>query len=149
MFNILRVLGTLRPTRFEPRFEAIYEGAALVGGTTELITVTKIEDIGMQELTSIQTTTRTLVANGILSHNCIQSTAAEIFKRGLIRLDLAGYGDAMILPVHDEIVLDLATEDVEQAKAEVPEILADVDYDVPLTADAEGGYDRWGAKYEK
>jgi DNA polymerase-1 len=79
-----------------------------------------------------------------LSNYVIQGSAAVIFKRGLVRLDMAGYGDVMVLPVHDEIVLDIEEGDVEYAKEEVPALLADMNYDVPLSADSEGPFVNWG-----
>jgi DNA polymerase-1 len=82
-----------------------------------------------------------------LTNYMIQSTAADCFKQGLIRLDAAGYSDWMILPVHDEIVLDVPVEHVKQTLHEVPEILSDKSMGVPITADADGPWTNWGAKY--
>jgi DNA polymerase I len=82
-----------------------------------------------------------------LTNYMIQSTAADCFKQGLIRLDAAGYSDWMILPVHDEIVLDVPVEHVKQTLYEVPEILSDKSMGVPITADADGPWTNWGAKY--
>jgi DNA polymerase-1 len=77
-----------------------------------------------------------------------QGHAAEIFKRALIDLDMAGWGDYMVLPVHDEILLDVPDEHVEEALNSVPKVMSNMaDYVVPLTADAEGPFDNWGARY--
>jgi len=85
-----------------------------------------------------------------LTNYTIQSSAADVLKRAIVDLDSAGYGPYMILPVHDEVVFDLPEEDVEQALKEIPEIMADREhFDIPLLADAEGGYDNWGEKYSK
>jgi dTDP-4-amino-4,6-dideoxygalactose transaminase len=71
--NMMRVLGTLQPVRFQPRFESIYEGRSISGSLTSPVFIEGVEDAGVRELISIQTSTRTLVANGYLSHNCINS----------------------------------------------------------------------------
>jgi DNA polymerase-1 len=77
-----------------------------------------------------------------------QGHAAEIFKRAIVDLDMAGWGDYMVLPVHDEIVLDVPTEHVDEAMISVPKVMSNMaDYAVPLTASAEGPFDNWGEKY--
>jgi DNA polymerase-1 len=77
-----------------------------------------------------------------------QGHAAEIFKRALIDLDMAGWADYMVLPVHDEILLDVPEEHVEEAMISVPKVMSNMaDYAVPLTASAEGPFDTWGEKY--
>ena len=53
----------------------------------------------------------------------------------------------MILPVHDEIVLDIPKEHAEQALRDVPLLMEERDHAVPLTADADGPLDAWGSKY--
>lgn len=78
----------------------------------------------------------------------IQSSAADVLKRALVALDAAGYGDWMVMPVHDEVVFDIPEEHVAQAVQEIPELMADTSYRVPLTASAEGPFTRWGEKYE-
>ena len=55
---------------------------------------------------------------------------------------MAGLGDYMVLPVHDEIVLDLPQEYAAEAEIEVPKIMAKMDYPVALTADADGPFER-------
>lgn len=82
-----------------------------------------------------------------LTNYIIQSTAADIFKKALVNLDCAGYGEFMLLPVHDEILLDMPTEDIEQAKQEVPALMQDDSFAVTMSTDAEGPYQTWGDKY--
>lgn len=79
----------------------------------------------------------------------LQGHAAEIFKKSLIDLDASGWGEFMLLPVHDEIVMDVPDELVEECKIEVPRIMANTkDYGVPIYAESEGGFENWGQKYE-
>jgi DNA polymerase-1 len=78
-----------------------------------------------------------------------QGHAAEIFKRSLVDLDMAGWADYMVLPVHDEILLDVPEEHVEEAMNSVPKVMSNMaDYVVPLTASAEGPFTNWGEKYQ-
>lgn len=78
----------------------------------------------------------------------LQGHAAEYFKKSLVELDAAGYGNVMLLPVHDEIILDLPATDAPEALERVPRIMQNTnDYAVPLLADADGPYSRWGEKY--
>lgn len=62
---------------------------------------------------------------------------------------MAGYGESMLLPVHDEVIFSVPREDAEQALKDIPAVMAVVDgsCSVPLLAEAEGPLDRWGTKY--
>lgn len=84
-----------------------------------------------------------------LTNYKIQSTAADALKQGLVRLDAAGYDDFMVLPIHDEILFDIPESDADQAVAEIPGLMSDTTFDVPLTASADGPLrSSWGEKYE-
>jgi DNA polymerase-1 len=85
-----------------------------------------------------------------LLNYAIQGRAAEVLKKGIIRLDAAGLTDHMILTVHDECIFDIPKEYARDAMIEAGELMTDLDYAVPLTASAEGPYEHdWGQKYEK
>ena len=149
MFPLMRILGTLQPTRFQPRFERIYEGAALTGGTTTFQEVVSIEDIGQKELVSIQTSTRTLIANGLLSHNCIQGGAAEVFKQDMLKADAAGLGDYFVVPVHDELVMSVPRAEAEEAGKVLQECMTTREgWPVELLAGAPEVGLRWGGMVE-
>jgi len=78
----------------------------------------------------------------------IQGGAAEVFKSNLIKLDQAGLTDNLIVPVHDEIVLNAHKSDAEEIKQIVKECMTTTEsWAVPLTADADGPLANWGAKY--
>lgn len=65
--RILRTLGTLRPVRLINRAWEVYEGAGIV--VTRQLDVTSVESLEFvreQEMVSIRTNTRTLIANGYL-----------------------------------------------------------------------------------
>jgi DNA polymerase-1 len=83
-----------------------------------------------------------------LTNYYIQSWAADVLKKALVRLDAAGYDEYMILPVHDEIVVDIPKEHAEQAVRDIPAIMQELDHAVPLTAESDGALTRWGEKYQ-
>lgn len=78
----------------------------------------------------------------------IQGTAADVLKEQLIALELAGMGEYMILPVHDEVVFDVPEEDAQDAIVEISRAMNITDkWVVPITAGVDGPYTRWGEKY--
>jgi len=84
----------------------------------------------------------------VLTNYLIQGGAAEIFKSNLVKLDQAELTHLLIVPVHDEIVLNAPREDAEEIKQIVKECMTTKDgWAVPLTADVEGGFSSWGGKY--
>ncbi len=78
----------------------------------------------------------------------IQGGAAEVFKYNLVKLDQADLTDLLIVPVHDEIVLNAPRKDAEEIKQLVRKCMTTSDgWAVPLTADVDGPLENWGAKY--
>jgi len=78
----------------------------------------------------------------------IQGGAAEVFKSNLVKLDQADLTDLLIVPVHDEIVLNAPRKDAEEIKRIVKECMTTTEgWAVPLTADVEGPLENWGVKY--
>jgi DNA polymerase-1 len=78
----------------------------------------------------------------------IQGGAAEIFKSNLVKLDAADLTDYLIVPVHDEIVLNAPREDAEEIKQLVRQCMTTTEgWAVPLTADVDGPLENWGQKY--
>lgn len=78
----------------------------------------------------------------------IQSSAAEIFKANLGKLDAAGLGDYMLVPVHDEIVLSLPPDaDLDEVRQILTECMTTSEgWAIPLTSGTEGPFERWGMK---
>lgn len=118
----------------------------------------KVEDIGMRRLRAegqgyVNTWTgRRLPCDEdrvyTLVNYLIQGGAAEVFKSNLIKLDQADLTDLLIVPVHDEIVLNAPRKDVEEIKKLVRECMTTRDgWAVPLTADVDGPLENWGEKY--
>jgi hypothetical protein len=67
-FEKARILGVVRPQRLLPMASALWEGVTIKA--TRKVFVTSVEYIGDQELIAIQTSTKTFVCEGLLSHNC-------------------------------------------------------------------------------
>jgi DNA polymerase-1 len=76
----------------------------------------------------------------------VQGTAADVFKRSLVDLDNAGFGEYLLLPIHDEVALELPSEQAKEAIPEIERIMTQTQWRVPLTVSAEGPFARWGDK---
>lgn len=118
----------------------------------------EIEDTGMRNLRAegqgyVKTWTgRRLPCDSdrvyTLVNYLIQGGAAEVFKSNLVKLDQADLTEYLIVPVHDEIVLNAPRDQVEEFKQIARECMTTRDgWAVPLTADVEGPLENWGAKY--
>ncbi len=78
----------------------------------------------------------------------IQGGAAEVFKANLVKLDQQDLTDLLIVPVHDEIVLNAPKSEAEEIKQLVRKCMTTTDgWHVPLTADVDGPLTNWGSKY--
>jgi DNA polymerase-1 len=78
----------------------------------------------------------------------IQGGAAEVFKSNLIKLDQADLTELLIVPVHDEIVLNAPRKDAQEIMNIVKQCMTTSEgWSVPLTAEVDGPLENWGAKY--
>jgi DNA polymerase I len=78
----------------------------------------------------------------------IQGGAAEVFKSNLIKLDQADLTELLIVPVHDEIVLNAPRKDAQEIMRVVQECMTTSEgWSVPLTAGIDGPMENWGEKY--
>lgn len=85
-----------------------------------------------------------------LTNYLIQATAAEVFKQNLVKLDQADLTEYLIVPVHDEIVLQAPREEAVEIAQVVKECMTTRDgWSVPLTAGVDGPFETWGQKYEE
>jgi DNA polymerase-1 len=118
----------------------------------------QVEDVGMRRLRAegqgyVNTWTgRRLPCDEdrvyTLVNYLIQGGAAEVFKSNLVKLDKADLTDLLIVPVHDEIVLNAPREDAKEIMQIVRECMTTRDgWSVPLTADVDGPLENWGQKY--
>jgi len=84
-----------------------------------------------------------------LTNYLIQGSASEIFKQNLVRLDQADLTEYLIVPVHDEIVLEASREEAAEIMEIVKECMTTRDgWAVPLTAGVSGPFNNWGEAYE-
>jgi DNA polymerase I len=118
----------------------------------------QIEDVGMRRLKAegqgyVYTWTgRRLPCDEdrvyTLLNYLIQGGAAEVFKSNLVKLDQADLTELLIVPVHDEIVLNAPRKDVEEIKRAVKECMTTTEgWSVPLTSGIDGPMETWGDKY--
>lgn len=118
----------------------------------------KVEDIGMRRLKAegqgyVHTWTgRRLPCDEdrvyTLVNYLIQGGAAEVFKSNLVKLDQADLTEYLIVPVHDEIVLNAPRESAAEIQQIVRQAMTTTEgWSVPLTADVDGPLENWGAKY--
>lgn len=83
-----------------------------------------------------------------LTNYLLQGHAAELLKHTLVQLDLAGLGDYMLLPVHDEVIFSIPREDHKEAMELIGEVMSITEgYAVNIPAEPEGPLERWGEKY--
>lgn len=74
----------------------------------------------------------------------IQAEAAEVLKTSMLELDAAGFGGAMILPIHDEILFEIPADEAEEACKVIEDVMSVRDrYRVPLTVKADILPARW------
>ncbi len=72
----------------------------------------------------------------------IQGTAADIMKKAMIELDVAlkQSNARMILQVHDELVLEVAADELDTVARQVVDVMETTfTMDAPLKANAEAG----------
>lgn len=79
-----------------------------------------------------------------LTNFLVQGTAAEAFKQSLIDLDHAGFGDYLLLPVHDEINAEIPFEHAADLEFEFQQIMTQNNWKVPLMVSSSMA-ESWGA----
>jgi DNA polymerase-1 len=118
----------------------------------------QIEDTGMRRLRSegqgyVNTWTgRRLPCDEdrvyTLVNYLIQGGAAEVFKSNLVKLDQADLTELLIVPVHDEIVLNAPRKDAKEIMNIVQQCMTTTEgWQVPLTSGIDGPLETWGDKY--
>ncbi len=83
----------------------------------------------------------------VLVNYLIQGSCADLFKDAIVRLDKAGFGDNILMPVHDELLFQFPEGETDGPR-EAADLMADLDtYAVPFTVGSDGPLKRWGDKY--
>lgn len=71
MAQVVRLLGQFDPTRLRSNFRTMWQGHAFRNGATK--TIVSIEPLSEQRLVDLQTSTKTFIAEGLVSHNSTPS----------------------------------------------------------------------------
>lgn len=80
----------------------------------------------------------------VLTNYLIQGHAGEVLKLGAARLEAAGFGPYMALPVHDEIIFEVPEDQADDLLHQAEEILCDREsYRVPITWSGKVMKERW------
>lgn len=92
------------------------------------------------------------VANDDELYKCVnglmQGSGADILGDAILRLDALGYGDNIVLPVHDELIFQFPEGDEGYAAAvECAAIMEDHSLSVPITTELSGPFPSWGHHY--
>ena len=76
----------------------------------------------------------------------IQGSAAVVLKDRIVSLHNAGLTDLMLLPIHDEVLFEVADEHAADLQAAIRSAMPDSStFSVPLDVDVSDPVDRWGA----
>ena len=121
----MMTVGRLRPERFVARSTEIFDGAEMHTSRQleALHTVQSVTPVGDIDVVSIQTSTRTMVANGYLSHNC-QGSAYDVLAWTIEEIDRAGLSDGIVIAMHDELVVETPiAEQVQKIMSTMPPFL--------------------------
>lgn len=151
--EVCRFLGEVHPVRMmtNPNLSMVWENRVLRGGggsderAWPIAHVESVRSVGVSDVIAIGTSTRTFIADGFLSHNCIQGGAADVLKLKLCELAAAGLQDYILLPIHDEILFEVPKEMVASVKETIAEVMPEMHmFKVPLTIEISDGVDSWG-----
>jgi hypothetical protein len=145
--DIMRIIGTTRPVRWSRAdYCKLWENRYAPRGDSNGDKVINVESVDAQELVSVQTDTRTFIAEGLFSHNCIQGHAAEALKMAAMRLEDADLIDKTLMPIHDEFIFSIPDEDVQEAVPLIEQAMSTDEYAVHIGAEAEVLGKRWVKK---
>jgi DNA polymerase-1 len=78
----------------------------------------------------------------------VQSTARDVLAQAIVDLHGRGFGDALMLPIHDELLFSFPAADAEAMSAEVASVMSRDFFGVNLPVDVEVGGNTWGSLYE-
>lgn len=96
--EIMRFLGQIRPERLLPKFHAAFYGSRIYGSANPAVDiVASVEYLDEGEVVALGTSTNTLVADGLLSHNTKTGKFFELYQHGKVLMsnyqDESGMGE--------------------------------------------------------
>ncbi len=124
--EILRFLGSIRPARLLPKFSADRLGSVFYD---PWMPVRRITPVGERPVVALETSTRTFIAEGFLSHNCIVKVAADGSQYdtwvtwGALQRSTLAWTVACL----DEAWVIITQEDADAASLNVAALRADID----------------------
>ena len=93
---VLRVLGIFRPVRLMSESRAVWDGHHAYGDSGMVAEVLEVRPLGNRDVVGVQTSTNTLVAEGLLSHN--SQVCVLVLKACLVDGQLASLADVLTSP---------------------------------------------------
>lgn len=74
----IKFIGSIRPQRLLANSPKLWEGRRTWSSVSQSARVLSVESVGDQPVVAIQTSTRTMIADGMLSHNCADYNQLEL-----------------------------------------------------------------------
>lgn len=134
---------------FLARFDEMFPGGRTLANTVQRVAMERAVSDGQPFVRSPLTGRKQIADSGkeyALTNYMLQGVAAEILKMKILELDAAGLGQWMVAPVHDEIILDVPGEHLDEAVAVLRKVMNDDSLlSVPVSASVSYGK-RWGEK---
>lgn len=127
MPEMMRFLGQIRPLRLLPKFHEMFYGTRIYGTANPAVDiVTSVEYLDEGEVVVLGTSTNTLVAEGLLSHNSKIGKFFELYQNGRVLMKTEKPDGSSGLTLVDAKMLGLTEDDIEEGLDEAiaePEML--------------------------
>lgn len=141
---------TAEASDFMQSFDEMFSSVSKFITNVQTRAMQRFADEGVPYVRSPMTQRRHIADVGkeyALVNYLIQGFAAEVFKTKVLEIDAAGMGQWLTMLVHDEVVMDVPNEHVEEAVYTLGRIMNDMRIvaPVPVTASVSFG-SRWGEK---
>lgn len=137
---------------FLARFNRTFSGVRWLQNAVNATATQRYSDEGLAYVRSPLTRRRFVGDRGkeyAITNYLVQGMAAELFKTKLVEASQAGLGEYMVAPVHDEIILDVPKDVLDDVLITLRDIMNDDKLlKTPITAGCATG-ERWGAKEDR
>jgi DNA polymerase-1 len=137
---------------FLASFNESFSGVRWLQNTVNTLASQRLADERLAYVRSPLTNRRFVGDRGreyAITNYLVQGFAAEIFKTKLVQAAQAGLDEFMVVPVHDEIVLDVPQEQLDDVLVTLRDVMNDDQMlKVPITAGCAIGA-KWGEKIDR
>ena len=82
-----------------------------------------------------------------LVNHVVQATAADVLKGAVVNMAKAGYGDRMLMLVHDELIVQADEQVADEFGQIVADLMSGQLGEVPITAEFKVAGASWGHAY--